>query len=349
MRSNLLSLSVLLSLCFAGISFELEGQEIFDPTPYLSVEDLPDDFCEECQLEDFEDAQIDDFLSFDCGEILLPNIEDPRIPGVQITDSVDGDDGEIDGSGNGGHSYFCVDPSTSVRVNFANPVAAAGAVWTDGDRGVAIQIEAFDIDGNLLAASEPVAVADTSFFGETEEDRFLGIQSELGISAIQISTIGQGAGIEIDHVTWDSRELADIPDPIAPTIDQICSAAAVSSDDLSFDIDGDGQVTQADIVFALEELGTRPGDLDLDGSVVFADFLAISQAFGSTTSNYTDGDIDCNGEVAFADFLVLSQNFGFVADGGGELATVPEPSSELLFSILLLLTCQLGRTRRTTT
>ena len=108
--------NLLLTVLFGFWASSVSAQNLFDPSPYLSTEDRPDGFCEECVVEDFEDNDIDVFISLDCGEILGPNIADPLIPGVQITDSVDGDDGEIDGSGNGGHSFFCVDPVRSVGI-----------------------------------------------------------------------------------------------------------------------------------------------------------------------------------------------------------------------------------------
>lgn len=311
------------------------AQDIFGPTEYLQATDLPDGFCEECQLEDFEDNQVDSFLAFDCGEILGPNVVDPRIPGVQITDSVDGDDGTVDGNGNGGHSYFCVDPATSVTVRFDGPVAAAGGVWTDGDRGVSIQIEAFDINGNSLAISEPEQVADASYFGETAEDRFLGVRSNAGISSITIRTLGSGAGIEIDHVRWDSAELVAMPEP--PTLDEVCSAISATSDNLRFDLNADGVISPDDVAFMLSEQGTIAGDLNLDRKIGFDDFLTLSGAFGQSGVGYGGGDVDCNGSVAFADFLTLSGQFGFDAStDGGEMAVVPEAAGYIPFAMAAL-------------
>ena len=45
------------------------------------------------------------------------------------------------------------------------------------------------------------------------------------------------------------------------------------------------------------------GDLDGDGSVDFADFLMLSENFGTESEI---GDLDGNGKVAFADFLILA-------------------------------------------
>lgn len=312
------------------------AQELFGPVPYLQASDLPDGFCEECQLEDFEDNAIDSFLSFDCGEILGPNVVDPRIPDVQITDSVDGDDGTVDGNGNGGHSYFCVDPATAITVTFAEPVAAAGGVWTDGDRGVSVQIEAFDTNGNSLGATEPVQIADSSYFGETAEDRFFGIRSNAGISSLAIRTIGNGAGIEIDHIRWDSAELVAMPDP--PTLEEICSAVTSMTQDLRFDMNSDGEVSGDDLTFFLDQLDTVAGDINLDGKVGFDDFLTLSGAFGQSSVGYGGGDLDCNGTVAFNDFLLLSGQFGFAATvDESEIASVPEPGVGLRVGFVLLI------------
>ena len=72
--------------------------------------------------------------------------------------------------------------------------------------------------------------------------------------------------------------------------------------------------------------GGIPGDLDGDGTVAFADFLALSTNFGQTDQPYENGDIDCDGTIAFADFLTMSSNFGQTAAA----ASVPEPSSVLM-------------------
>lgn len=84
----------------------------------------------------------------------------------------------------------------------------------------------------------------------------------------------------------------------------------------------------------LDALGLVKGDLDGNGEVAFADFLTLSQNFGSTEAGYQEGDIDCNGEVAFADFLTLSQNFGQTSAAA---ASVPEPSSGVLLGPAILL------------
>lgn len=49
------------------------------------------------------------------------------------------------------------------------------------------------------------------------------------------------------------------------------------------------------------------GDINGDGRVDFADFLILSDNFGSESE---DGDLNGDGKVDFADFLLLSDNFG---------------------------------------
>ena len=109
-------------------------------------------------------------------------------------------------------------------------------------------------------------------------------------------------------VTQQIREQIFASQP-AITVDLI--DAAIGSNDMQFDLNGDGSVTFDDIDYFVEEvMGTHHGDLDLDGNVAFADFLILSANFGKTDATYSEGDIDGDGVVAFADFLILSQNFG---------------------------------------
>ena len=77
------------------------------------------------------------------------------------------------------------------------------------------------------------------------------------------------------------------------------------------------------------------GDLDGNGSVAFADFLVLSNFFGTDGVGYEGGDINCDGTVGFPDFLILSNNFGQSA--GAEAHAVPEPTGGLLAAFGLLL------------
>jgi hypothetical protein len=95
-----------------------------------------------------------------------------------------------------------------------------------------------------------------------------------------------------------------------------------------FDVNSDNMVDFEDRRFWVGELAqTFFGDANLDQEVNFADFLALSNGFGQE-GGWREGDFDGDGETKFADFLMLSDNFGKTP---GDVATVPEPSSKMLF------------------
>jgi hypothetical protein len=190
----LLALAVGAAPAFAGSAATPLG-----PTPYLSAADSPfplgtGTFC----LEDFEGAGFD-----------VPGVtgNGSLTPASGITDSVDGDDGTIDGSGTAGQSYFSGDGPGGITFTF-DPQAplglptSAGAVWTDGGTGgVDVTFESFDQNGASLGTIVAPAVSDGSNSGETAEDRFFGIMNPGGISAIKLSS--PGGGIEVDHLQFD--------------------------------------------------------------------------------------------------------------------------------------------------
>lgn len=164
------------------------------PTPYLSKADSPFDttafgFC----VEDFENSKFD-----------VPGATangTPIAPGG-ITDSVDGDDGAIDGSGTAGHSYFSGSGSAGITIEFDDArthglPTEVGIVWTDG--AGSISFEAFGPDGlSLLGVNGPNDHADGGFNGTTAEDRFYGATNPTGISKIVITNAS--GGIEVDHI-----------------------------------------------------------------------------------------------------------------------------------------------------
>jgi hypothetical protein len=159
----------------------------FGPTPYLSTADIPAGFYGGGTfdfLEDFEDGTLDGGITASAGSVLAPGA---------VTDSVDADDGAIDGSGSTGFSHL----STGVTFTFSPPLpTAAGLVWTDGSGGYTF--EAFGPGAVSLGTVGPVTLGDGLFTGGTAEDRFFGVQDAGGIEAIRIS----GGAVETDHVQY---------------------------------------------------------------------------------------------------------------------------------------------------
>lgn len=164
------------------------------------------------------------------------------------------------------------------------------------------------------------------------------------------------AGSDDDPNTWGEKNITEAGDqifinaitfltgdagtpPVTALPNDCNSDGAVDAGDLSCIIASGG----ADGLNGLiTELGILPGDLDGNGNVEFADFLALSANFGQDATSYSQGDIDANGKVEFADFLALSANFGQSASGA---AAVPEPTSFLGLALGTLLVGAIRRRR----
>ena len=169
------------------------------PTPYLSTADIPSGFYLGgfTGLEDFEDGILNFGITASAGTVLNPS---------GVTDSVDADDGLIDGSGTGGHSWFLNPGSTGVTFTFSGPLPTAAAiVWTDGFGTTTF--EAFD-SNDVSLGTISATIADGSFFGTTAEDSFFGVKYENGIKAIKVSN--SSGGIELDHLQFG---IAAVPEP----------------------------------------------------------------------------------------------------------------------------------------
>ena len=191
-----------------------EGAVFYGPSPYLSFNDSPFkgmDF-RYFHLEGFEDGLL-------------------NVPGVTAStgrvfnrgtsnDSVDADDGAIDGKGR--TLSLWIDGVKDLVFTFNASVLGslpthAGIVWTDvgttqpphplgyGD----VTFEAFGPSGASLGVIGPFLLGDGLYEGQTAEDRFFGVYNPDGISSIKISMpnlSGQpdnrAANWEVDHLQY---------------------------------------------------------------------------------------------------------------------------------------------------
>lgn len=167
---------------------------LFGPTEYLSEAESPWIEMSGLVLEDFENGVFNVAgVTASAGSVIGP---------ATNVDSVDGDDGEIDGLGQNGHSFF--NPgSTGILFTFDAGTLGrlpthAGIVWTDGPSGGNIFFEAFDASGASLGTLHG-AHADAGFHGTTAEDRFYGVSHGGGVSAIFIES---GGSLEVDHLQF---------------------------------------------------------------------------------------------------------------------------------------------------
>ena len=198
---------------------------LFGPTAYLQPADAPFSGLSFSyfHLETFEDGLLNT-----PGVAASNGVVNP--PGMFV-DSVDGDDGVINGSGStSGFSFYPI--GTNVTFTFdRNALGSlpthAGLAWTDiGYNSPTpyfgpVSFEAFDPLGASLGLIGPFALGDGTDQGQTPEDRFFGAYNADGILAIRIST--NTNDWEIDHLQYGAEsqsgtELAPIPEPSTLTL-----------------------------------------------------------------------------------------------------------------------------------
>jgi hypothetical protein len=163
-------------------------------------------------LEDFEDG------SLNTPGVTLSETGDPSgTPMPAFSDSVDGDDGSVDGIATGTQSLFSNFVTSSFTFPFSRPALGslpthAGIVWTDIGRNGGgtpfaadlvdnVTFEAFGPDGGSLGLVGPFSLGDDSISQTTAEDRFIGVINLQGISAIKISMPGKD-NWEVDHLQY---------------------------------------------------------------------------------------------------------------------------------------------------
>ena len=201
-----ITLGLFVSSAFGGSTSGPQAYTSFNDSPLKAIDFSGGYF----HLEDFEDNLLN-----------VPGVTAsagaPFAPGG-ITDSVDGDDGAIDGSGTAGHSFFSGSGAAGITFTFDKAVLGslpthAGIVWTDGSG--TLSFDAFDENGVSLGAIGPVSEAgvfpDDNFGGGTAEDRFFGAQNDNGISKIFISNTD--GGIEVDHLQYGAVSAIEPPPP----------------------------------------------------------------------------------------------------------------------------------------
>jgi hypothetical protein len=133
-------------------------------------------------------------------------------PGTS-TDSVDADDGGINGTGFGARSYYSSGQTNLTIVFNAGALGGklptqAGIVWTDvgvvtsGSTGFGnVLFSARDANGTSLGTFVATGLGDGTGFSLTSEDRFFGITHPGGISSISITMTNSGDW-EVDHLQY---------------------------------------------------------------------------------------------------------------------------------------------------
>ena len=206
---------IVAALAMAGFATATHADPIyFGPTTYQQFADSPLSGASFSYffLETFEDGLFNTpGVVASAGVVNPPNM---------FVDSVDGDDGVLDGSGStNGYSFYPIE--TGVTFSFDAAVLGtlptfAGLVWTDiGYNSPTpyfgpVTFEAFGPLGVSLGLLGPIDRGDGSDVGEAAEDTFFGIYNSAGISAIRMTT--DTSDWELDHLQYGAVE----PMTVAP-------------------------------------------------------------------------------------------------------------------------------------
>ncbi len=226
----------IVGLTLLGFCFEAQccwaGITTLGPLPYLSKADSPfpvNGTDPNFYLEDFEDGQLNT-------PGISQGISDPFLqaivlPPSLVTDSVDADDGAIDGNGQGGHSLASVTtlsdllspPTYFFLMGFQFNESelgflpnAFGFVWTDGPAPGSLLMSVRTASGAEFQTVSFTNLGDGSREGTTADDRFFGVVADEGITGITISgrytgTLLSDQYIEIDHLQYGQL----VPEPTA--------------------------------------------------------------------------------------------------------------------------------------
>lgn len=202
---------LILSVLFSP---DVRAQTFYDPIQYVEYADSPfyGETLSYFYLEDFEDGHLNTSgVSASTGIIVSPST---------YTDSVDADDGVIDGYGTDGYSWFTYTGSSGITFTFNSEELGslptyAGIVWTDGSSlSNTVTFEAFDEYNLSLGTVVANNMGDNTYSGGTAEDRFFGLTYSGGISAIKIK-IDQPSGMEVDHLQYGATI---VPEPVSSTL-----------------------------------------------------------------------------------------------------------------------------------
>jgi hypothetical protein len=128
-------------------------------------------------------------------------------------DSVDADDGNIDGASRS-QGRFVLQKDGDIKFEFDNKRGLptdVGLVWTDNHANAPkmdgyITFEPFDATGKSLGVRGPIYVGgDGKTVANPEDDRFFGVHYNGGISAFNVKSTVVQVGVEYDHLQYGRK------------------------------------------------------------------------------------------------------------------------------------------------
>ncbi len=172
-----------------------------------------------------------------------------------------------------------------------------------------------------------------------------GARNEFTLHSFTVSDTPNVA-VVVNGWGWSHGDFNGDGDINAEDVQLLCDN--IGGDPTVYDVDGDCDVDEDDLVYLIENLvwvdsdgdgipdgrGTRQADVNLDGIVDATDMTIMAQNFGDTGKSFADGNLNCDDVINGTDLAILQSHFGFVASGApGSPADVPEP---ITFSLLAL-------------
>lgn len=182
--------------------------------------------------------------------------------------------------------------------------------------GTGLQVIVFDVEGVVHDAIQTDDQALDAEFGNYE----FGVPIREGLPyyiAIGTSEVTTDRFYDLNVFFDESVDpgTGETASPEAGLLDRVYTAIHNGVDNMEYDYDGSGELSQADIdVLVREQLRTHYGDADLDGDVDFKDFNIMSTNYGKKGMSWSDGNFDGDDEVGFEDFVWMSTNFGKVGE-----------------------------------
>ena len=137
----------------------------------------------------------------------------------------------------------------------------------------------------------------------------------------------------------------------ANDIDLLSEAIRDSLNDLSFDINSDGQVNEDDRRFWVKDItvsNTYFGDANLDGQFDSGDLTMVFQAAKferNEDAGWAEGDWTGDARFNTSDLTVAFQDGGYEKGPLTEVAAVPEPSTAILLTMGIIGVCRFRKSR----
>ena len=207
-------------------------------------------------------------------------------------------------------------------------------------------------NGEVLAVESGTDNPWIIHWSDTEEEFYPGSGTFVGEQRVFF-----GLGSDDDPNSWGGKNSTPEADQILLNIidflvppdvngdpcdfngDSVCDLAdldellylGLGSGDLTYDLNGDTSVDLADRDAFIAQVGSHPGDFDLDGQVVAADLNILGGRWQqSGLTSYAQGDANGDGLANAADLNVVGSNWQAGVAAAAETAAVPEPSGYLL-------------------